>query len=366
MEINQQRGLILFCGFVFFGCGGSASEQSLVAAPPPDLEPSPVNEVAADIHNTRPEVTLFGTGVVILSMGQTYVEDGAQANDQEDGDLSVSISIAGHVNTDVAADYLVRYQATDSNGEKGEAIRLVRVFDTGPVRQSYRHSSDTSANLAYLEHLPVDYNSGINYSAPLIIFNHGSGATGTGNLRDVACCGLPAVINYGSWDIELSFVILSPQRTSGLDILALDDFVEFALKNYHVDPQRVYLAGWSQGANISLRYMANYPDKVAAVVPVAGGWFQGVPNNVCDAADVPMWSFVGSQDSSQITNTGIAAADAINNCNPGQRAKLTNYLEGTHFTTSLWPFIPSETHSITVTSDRVDPDVFEWLLRQSK
>jgi predicted peptidase len=112
--------------------------------------------------------------------------------------------------------------------------------------------------------------------------------------------------------------------------------------------------------------MAIYPHKVAAVVPIAGGWFQGVPSNVCDAADVPMWSFVGSQDSSLITNTGVAAANAINDCNPNDRAKLTNYLEGTHFTTSLWPFIPSENHGITGQSDSVEPDLFRWMLGHSK
>jgi len=366
MWMYQCWGLILVGGFLFLGCGGSSSERALIAPPPSFSAPLPDSDVVIDTDNTRPVVTLLGEGVVILSLGQDYIENGAEAMDKEDGNLSASVSIVGKVNSNLVTDYLLRYQVTDSSGAVGEANRLVRVFDSEPVRQSYRQSSNTPAELGYLEHLPKDYNSGVNYAAPLIIFSHGSGATGTGNLYDVECCGLPAAINYGSWNTELPFVILSPQRRSGLDTQALDDFIEYALSNYHVDSQRVYLAGWSQGANISLRYIATYPHKIAAVVPIAGGWFQGVPSNVCDAADIPMWSFVGSLDSSLITNTGITAASAINGCNPSDKAKLTNYLEGTHFTTSLWPFIPSETHSITGASDRVEPNLFEWLQSQSK
>jgi predicted esterase len=353
---------LLFSIICIQGCGGSnsASEQVVVIEPPVVVAPIPDNS------NILPIVTLQGDSVVTLSVGQDYNEDGAIAMDQEEGDLSRNITQIGAVNSNVVADYLLRYQVTDSSGGVGEASRLVRVYDLEPALQSHRQSVNTIAELSYLEHLPKNYNGDVNYSAPLIIFSHGSGATGTGNLFSVECCGLPAVINDSSWDNELPFVILSPQRVDGLDIFALDDFIEYALANYQVDPQRVYLAGWSQGANVSLRYLAVYPHKVAAVVPLAGGWFQGVPPNVCDAADVPMWSFVGSQDSQTITNVGIAAADAINNCNPSYTAKLTNYTEGSHFTTSLWPFIPSETHEITANSDEIEPDLFSWLLSHSK
>jgi predicted esterase len=368
MRKYQTVMLLLLSIFCLQGCGGSSSpsEQVLVIEMPIVADPLPDEDTETDEDNFPPIVTLQGDAIVILSIGQDYIEDGAFASDEEDGDLSSTISQIGSVNTNVVADYLLRYQVTDSSGGVGEASRLVRVYDLEPVQQSHRQRINTAAELSYLEHLPDNYNGSVNYSAPIIIFSHGSGATGTGNLFDVECCGLPAVINYSSWNNELPFVILSPQRVDGLDIQALDDFIEYALANYQVDPQRVYLAGWSQGANVSLRYLAAYPHKVAAVVPIAGGWFQGVPSNVCDAADVPMWSFVGSADSHSITSVGIAAADAINNCNPSYTAKLTNYTQGTHFTTSLWPFIPSETYHITATSDEIEPDLYSWLQSHSK
>jgi predicted esterase len=345
-------------------CGGSNTSQTPVVIQ--DETPQPDNNPVKDEDNTQPDVTLVGEAVITLGTGQDYIDQGALAIDDEDGDLSNQITVIGTVNINVVADYLLRYRVTDSGGGSDETSRIVRVYDSEPIKQSSRRIGNTSADLSYLEHLPVDYNSDVNYAAPLIIFSHGSGATGTGNLGDVECCGLPAAILYDSWDNTLPFVILSPQRINGLDVFALDDFIEYALQNYHVDPQRVYLAGWSQGANISLGYLVNYPDKVAAVVPVAGGWFQGLPIHVCDAADVPMWSFVGSRDSSLITNTGITAAEAINSCNPADQAKLTNYVQGTHFSTSLWPFIPSETHAITELSDKLEPNLFEWLLSHRK
>lgn len=106
-------GISLVSGFFLLGCGGSASDQPEVLAPPTVADPLPDDGIIAGDDNTQPEVTLLGEGVVILSSGQDYVEEGAEANDNEDGDLSASISFVGEVNTNVVADYLLRYQVTD-------------------------------------------------------------------------------------------------------------------------------------------------------------------------------------------------------------------------------------------------------------
>jgi predicted peptidase len=214
-----------------------------------------------------------------------------------------------------------------------------------------------SAPLDYLEYTPVIASEEL---APLIIFNHGSGATNTGNLNDVTCCGLPPALVSGDYNTELPFVILAPQRRSALDVSTLKLFIDFAIQNYNVDPNRVFLIGWSQGANISARYAVEYPLDVAALVVLAGGFFQGVPANVCDAGELPVWGFSGQQDSGFITQATLDTVNAFAQCSDAD-SRYTSFRDAGHFEASTWPFITSEVRNMTG-DDPYQLSVFSWML----
>ena len=308
------------------------------------------------------EFGLIGDRVVNLAIGESYIEEGASAISSAEGDVSSSIVRLGSVNTNRKGDYLLRYQVTDNSGGIAELIRVVRVFDDTPIQQSQRTKGSTAANLGYLEHLPTSYDQSGKQKAPLIIFNHGSGATGTGNLNSVECCGLARVLETNDWDDTLPFVVLSPQLERNADIEALNQFVDYAIRTYSVDSQRVYMAGWSAGAYTTMLYSVAYPEKLAAMVPTAGGFFLGIPSNVCDAADVPMWLFLGNQDDNFINNTGLNSANAYRNCNPIEPVRVTRFLNAGHFDTSIWPFLPEQTFAIDASSDAIDQSIFDWLL----
>jgi predicted esterase len=342
------------------GGGGSISSDGIspnVSIPPvtqvPPVETSP---------ERFPTITLTGEHFIQLSINDAYVEQGATATDIEDGDISSNITLVGVVDSSATGDYFVHYQVSNSAGGVSSVARVIRVFDTQPTRLTRREKSITGANLSYLEHLPSSYGVDISAKSPLIIFNHGSGATGS-SLSAVECCGLPLVLKQNGWDTSRTFVILSPQRVLGTDPQPLDTFLKYALATYNIDPKRVYMAGWSQGAFVSLRYAVNYPDKVAAIGALAGGFFQGVPSNVCIAADkVPLWTFLGSRDSSVVNAAGTNTTEAFNNCSPTQLAKLSIHTTADHFATSNWPFQPVENSTISSQSDPFDQSVYDWFL----
>jgi phospholipase/carboxylesterase len=52
--------------------------------------------------------------------------------------------------------------------------------------------------------------------------------------------------------------------------LILLAFLDYALEAYHADPRRVYLAGFSQGAMMSLHLALTHPEKVAGVLAMSG------------------------------------------------------------------------------------------------
>ncbi|MDX9893357.1 MAG: DUF5011 domain-containing protein [Patescibacteria group bacterium] len=77
-----------------------------------------------------PAVTLLGVNPMVLEVGATFVDPGATATDNIDGDLTSSIVVTGTVNTNAVGSYSLTYSATDSSGNTGSAVRTVNVVDT--------------------------------------------------------------------------------------------------------------------------------------------------------------------------------------------------------------------------------------------
>lgn len=91
-----------------------------------------VTQVARTVNvvDTQPPlVTLNGDADIELACNDTYVEAGANAEDQCGGPVPVSIGGAS-VNTGTAGTYVVEYAATDASGNRGHATRTVRITDT--------------------------------------------------------------------------------------------------------------------------------------------------------------------------------------------------------------------------------------------
>jgi CSLREA domain-containing protein len=82
---------------------------------------------------TAPIITLTGVNPQIIEASTAYVEFGATATDNRDGNLSTAIVIdASQVDTQIPGSYVVTYSVTDAAGNSGSAIRTVVVQDTTP------------------------------------------------------------------------------------------------------------------------------------------------------------------------------------------------------------------------------------------
>jgi len=74
-----------------------------------------------------PTVTLVGLPSVTIGAGGEYIEEGASAMDDIDGDVTASLTISGNVNTAVVGTYTVNYFAVDRAGNQGATVRTVEV-----------------------------------------------------------------------------------------------------------------------------------------------------------------------------------------------------------------------------------------------
>ena len=84
------------------------------------------------VDTTPPVITLIGANPQTIEVGSSYVELGATALDNYDGDITGSILIdASAVNTSLVGSYPVTYDVTDANGNTAvQVTRTVNVVDT--------------------------------------------------------------------------------------------------------------------------------------------------------------------------------------------------------------------------------------------
>ena len=93
--------------------------------------PEGTGHPVAVYNTTTPEITLQGDAEIEHSVGEAYVDPGATAYDELDGDLTDRIEVTNPVDTSVPGVYEVRYNVMDFAGNRApEAIRRVEVQDT--------------------------------------------------------------------------------------------------------------------------------------------------------------------------------------------------------------------------------------------
>lgn len=90
-----------------------------------------------------PTLTLNGNDTVKIEVFDSYVEDGATAFDNKDGNLTNSIVIYGNVNTNVIGTYVLTYLVRDESGNQTSKNRIVFVKDS---QKPFISNADADAN----------------------------------------------------------------------------------------------------------------------------------------------------------------------------------------------------------------------------
>ena len=87
------------------------------------------------VDTVAPVITLNGGPTIDVALGGTYVDPGATAQDDVDGDLTSSIEVGGDVvDTERAGTYVVTYDVSDSAGNPAQRVtRSVNVMGDGAI-----------------------------------------------------------------------------------------------------------------------------------------------------------------------------------------------------------------------------------------
>ena len=143
ITLGLTTSIFLSAGLVNCGGGGGGS----TSVPPVVVEPAP--PTPAD--TTPPTITLSGEAEMRVEQGSEFTDPGASANDETDGEVTVSVS--GTVDVATADTYTLIYSATDAAGNESTVERVVTVSDTTPPTVTLNGSGSMTleSDAAYAE-----------------------------------------------------------------------------------------------------------------------------------------------------------------------------------------------------------------------
>ena len=95
-----------------------------------------VNPTTTPTDDQAPVITLLGNNPQVIELGNPYIELGATASDNIDGDLTNQIAIdTTLVNTNSVGLYIVTYSVSDSSGNSATAFRTINVTNQNIIPQ---------------------------------------------------------------------------------------------------------------------------------------------------------------------------------------------------------------------------------------
>jgi predicted peptidase len=196
----------------------------------------------------------------------------------------------------------------------------------------------------YLLYLPVNYKD-TTADFPLIIYLHGSSLRGN-NLEKLKRYGLPFLVKKGH---NYDFIIASPQcpaNKSWAFINWFDTLYSDLCSKYRIDKNRVYVIGMSLGGYGTWQAAMDYPDKIAAIIPLCGGCVDSL--NICRISNIPVWAFHGTADKAVNVNETEKLVRRLQNCHG--KIKYTRLLNQGHDLSSIF----------------ANQELYDWLKKQNK
>ena len=234
----------------------------------------------------------------------------------------------------------------------GGKIKEIVNFISPRETQDQYASAKRGKQIYYLFYALEDYCLNPETRYPLLVFLHGKGEYGNGNKLNLYKNGIiPQLIHDG---MDLPFVVVSPQIDTGRwDTDFVDEFIDHIIAAYRIDENQIYMTGNSLGGIGTWEYAGDYPDRLAAIVPISG---EGDTLEACFLKDIPVWAFHNAEDGIVDARGTLDMIEAIRSCDSPSLASpmLTIYPGRGH---DAW----IRTYDLTA-----GHDIYNWMLTYSK
>jgi predicted peptidase len=201
--------------------------------------------------------------------------------------------------------------------------------DTGGV-ESYHPVGTETSDLGYILYLPSGVDGDKN-QFPLLVYLHGSGERDDtqDSMQALETCArgvVPRMISNHTWKPEFPMIVVSPHSGAGNwtdngNLLKLRKLIQQLTEQHPVNPERIYMTGYSMGGYGTFSYLAEFGDTagIAAAVPIAGGGWAPMGKKI----KTPVWSFHGAADDVVSLEGDLELIDSINAASPPVPAMIT-------------------------------------------
>ncbi len=204
---------------------------------------------------------------------------------------------------------------------------------------------------------------------PMIVYLHGSGGLGSDNKKHIREVGFWAEERV---QLQNPCFVLAPQVT-GYNSSQIIKIIDSLQVEFPIDPDRIYLTGYSLGGINAWATIKTYPDRFAAVVPIAAS----VQGKVTDILHMPMWAFHGAKDH---TISPTSQRNSMKAYDSYGRTPIYTHLEGEIYkglpdstledsiddgATLLFSELPFFGHTILAETCN-NPLLVKWLFKQNR
>jgi len=200
-----------------------------------------------------------------------------------------------------------KLEVMDSNGLSKDYMLTIIRENIQPVVDKFSEFTytdiETGTTMSYRLFKPVNYNPAQAY--PLVLFLHGSGERGTDNKAQLIANQGATIWAKPEEQAKHPSFVLAPQarytwtgdsvdtNNPQEDLNMAAKVLHRVIESYHIDKNRLYATGVSDGGFGVWALNEIYPDLFAALVPVCGG---GDPSQAYKLVNKPIWAFQGEGD----------------------------------------------------------------------
>ncbi|MDF2189275.1 dienelactone hydrolase family protein [Paraflavitalea sp. CAU 1676] len=174
---------------------------------------------------------------------------------------------------------------------------------------------------------------------------------------------------------RLGFLVVQPQLVLSLNEWMpgfrpayINQAINYALANYKVDPQRMYMTGLSMGGGACWEYVTSSienANRVAALIPICGTWISGDWRFI-GSSNIPVWAFHAADDETVSVKATQQAISNIKASAAKPEPRYTEYAKGGHAvwgtaygTDALYTWMLSQTNSNIVPDPTPQPVPFK-------
>ncbi|MCR2807974.1 cohesin domain-containing protein [Paenibacillus soyae] len=188
--------------------------------------------------------------------------------------------------------YTITYNGDKLDYVDGSSIvpTFIQTGAVSPVLDKYKYANHDGLDYSYF------YNEDAEGPLPLVVFFHGGGQ-GNDIYTPIRFSNGGTIWANPENQEKYPTHVLAPRNATTVQSMhkvkaVIDEMIDAG----KVDPNRVYITGFSMGGGSTWTFLQTFPDFAAAAAPLCPAGGPGTVENAKAVANLPLWTFVDEED----------------------------------------------------------------------